>query len=61
MAVFFWEGAAVSQEREFAEWGLCRRRMMLTDAEDHDIAPNNDGLAAERRKVSTVNPRVSKS
>jgi hypothetical protein len=28
--------------------------MVLTDTEDHDIAPNNDGLAAERRKVSTV-------
>lgn len=27
---------------------------MLTDAEDHDIAPDNDGLTVVRSKVSTM-------
>lgn len=27
---------------------------MLTDAEDHDIAPDNDGLTMVRGKVSTM-------
>lgn len=30
------------------------RRRMLTDAEDHDIAPDDDGLTTVRSKVSTM-------